>query len=76
MFGIDDMNKKRREVGSTYLKIPVVFLDGGQGFLPNVPYICASKEPDSINSSNQVASVSRVDDADRICKTHSCFTDA
>ena len=74
MFGVDDINKKRREVGSTYLKIPVVFLDGGQGFLPNVPYIRASKEPHCIHCRNQVASVSRIDDADRICKTHSCFT--
>jgi hypothetical protein len=76
LFGVNDMNEERCEVGCAYLEIPVIFLDGGKGFLPDVPYIRASKEPDSIHCSNKVASVSRIDDAYRVGQTHPRLTDA
>jgi len=74
MLGIDDMNEERREVGRAYLEIPVVFFDGGQGFFPDLPYIRASEYSDRVHCGNQVASVSRVDDAYRIRQTHSRLT--
>ncbi len=75
MFGVDNMNNEWREVGCAYLEIPVIFLDGGEGFLPDMPYIRASKEAHCIHCRNQVASVSRIDDAYRVGQAHSCFTD-
>ena len=70
------MDEEWREVGRAYLEIPVIFLDGGEGFLPDVPYIRASKEADCIHCCNKVASVSRIDDAYRVGQTHSRLTDA
>ncbi len=49
MLGIDDMDQERREVGRAYLKIPVVFFDGGQGFFPDLPYIRASEYSDRVH---------------------------
>ena len=74
MLCLDDVNEKRREVGGAYLEIPVVFLDGGKGLLPDVPYIIASEESNRVHCGDEVASVSRIDDSDRIGETHSCFT--
>ena len=70
------MDEEWREVGCAYLEIPVVFLDGGQGLLPYVPYICASEESNGVHCGDEVASVSRVDDSNGVCETHSGFTDA
>lgn len=61
------MNEEWREVGCAYLEIPVVFLDGGEGFFPYVPYIRASEESNRVHCGDEVASVSRVDDSDGVC---------
>ena len=76
LFGVNDMNEERCEVRRAHLEIPVVFLDGGEGFLPYVPYIRAAKEAHCIHCRDEVASVSCIDDAYRVGQTHSRLTDA
>ena len=68
------MDQERREVGGAYLEIPVVFFDGRKSIFPNLPYIRASEYSDGVYCGDEVASVSCVNDSNRIGKTHSCFT--